>query len=252
LNVVKGGLGRPVCRVRTLLELQSIDLEIDRLTQRLKDIPAESAALETELSAEQVARDSLHDERQRLEKQRDAEELDLESKLETLHKWETQLLQIRTNKEYQAMLTEIGSLKIDISRLEDRVLESIEAIEDAAKREEDCTRKYNEDKKRVEAEQQRLRDEDLAVREEIEKLAAAREPVIPRIDPDLLARYERVRNARKGTAAIVEVRNGACTACNRKLRPQMVNDVLVAEKIVVCQTCSCILYDPESLGVGTE
>ena len=53
--------------------------------------------------------------------------------------------------------------------------------------------------------------------------------------------YERVRKARRGVA-LAEAREGCCTACNVRLRPQVYNEVRTNQSVVTCESCSRIVY----------
>ena len=57
----------------------------------------------------------------------------------------------------------------------------------------------------------------------------------------VLALYERIRTYRTG-AAVAEVRDGLCTACNVRLRPQVYNEVRSNEAVLTCENCSRIVY----------
>ena len=57
----------------------------------------------------------------------------------------------------------------------------------------------------------------------------------------LLETYERVRKGRRGVA-VAEVREGFCTACNVRLRPQVYNDIRTNEALLMCESCSRIMF----------
>jgi hypothetical protein len=42
--------------------------------------------------------------------------------------------------------------------------------------------------------------------------------------------------------ALAEVRDGCCTACNVRLRPQAYNEVRTSQAVVTCESCNRILY----------
>ncbi len=64
---------------------------------------------------------------------------------------------------------------------------------------------------------------------------------IPEIDPNGLSRYEKILNNKNGIA-VVPVIDTACSGCQMKLNPQMINLVKMQDRLVECDMCSRILY----------
>jgi len=228
-----------------LMEIQIIDLEIEVLETEAALIPKQMDELDTQIDIHlhnvEIGRAKLIE----LEKERDGLELDLESKTETMHKWETQLFSIKTNKEYQAMLVEIGSVKTDISLLEDRILELMDEVDRAI----ETRRKYEHDleQARTDTEEQKkqLQAELDRLQTKIAQLREQRDPLVPTDETDLYDLYSRIRNAKKGSPAVVPLDGTTCSACHMEVPPQMINEIIANEKVLTC-TCSRILYYPEN------
>ena len=228
-----------------MLKIQAIDLAIGTLEMQAARIPGQIAGSARDVEVQQQKVEAGRTRRISLEKERDSLELDLESKTETMQKWETQLFSIRTNKEYQAMLVEIGSVKTDIGILEDRVLELMDEIEAAGEalqmqkeRLEKATEDAAEEKLRLENELERLRAE-------IARLGAKRAPLVPVDDTKVYDLYERIRNAKKGSAVIIPLDDNMCSACHMQVRAQTINEIMADETVHTC-TCSRILYYPDN------
>jgi len=228
-----------------MLKIQAIDLAIGTLEMQAARIPEQVAGSARDVEVQQHKVEVGRTRRISLEKERDSLELDLESKTETMQKWETQLFSIRTNKEYQAMLVEIGSVKTDIGLLEDRILELMDEIEAAGEalqmqkeRLEKATADAAEEKLRLENELERLRAE-------IARLRAKRAPLVPVDDTKIYDLYERIRNAKKGSAVIIPLDDNMCSACHMQVRAQTINEIIGDETVHTC-TCSRILYYPDN------
>ncbi len=223
-----------------MLEIQAIDLEIEALEMQAARIPNQIGASTRDVAVQQQKIETGRARRIALEKERDSLELDLESKTVTMQKWETQLFSIRTNKEYQAMLVEIGSIKTDIGLLEDRILELMDEVESASKALQ--TQKEHLEKAKVDAAEQKLQlDNELErLHAEIARLSDKRGPLVPVDDTKVYHLYERSRNGKKGSAVIVPLNDNMCSACHMQVRAQTINEIMADETVHTC-TCSRIL-----------
>ena len=62
-----------------------------------------------------------------------------------------------------------------------------------------------------------------------------------RSPPQALKLFEHVSKQRKGLA-VAEARDGGCTVCHVRMRPQMFNEVRRGETLIQCESCMRILY----------
>jgi len=228
-----------------MLKIQAIDLEIGALETQAARIPGQIAGSARDVEVQQQKIEIARTRRISLEKERDALELDLESKTKIMQKWETQLFSIRTNKEYQAMLVEIGSIKTDVGLLEDRILELMDEIETA--NEVLQMQKDTLEKTRVDAAEQKLQLENELERlqAEIGRLRDKRAPLVPVDETGVYDLYERIRKAKKGTAVIIPLDDTTCSACHMQVPAQTINEIIADETVHTC-TCSRILYHPDN------
>jgi predicted nucleic acid-binding Zn-ribbon protein len=223
-----------------LVRLQHAESELKRAESIRSDLPrrrAESAAAleaeKTRLTAAREAVDNGQKNRRRLE----GELQDLEAKRS---KYKGQLMDVKTNKEYTAMLHEIEGVEREIRAREDLILaemESAETLTAEVKREEQAFkladeaaktrgREMDEEEKKVQAETARL----MAERDEIAK-------VIPQHLLDLFNRVARVRGI-----AVSEAKDGKCSQCHLTLRPQTYLDLKRGDELFQCVQCNRILY----------
>ena len=84
---------------------------------------------------------------------------------------------------------------------------------------------------------------------ELEALVSSRQDLVKRTAPDLVALYAIVAATRRGTA-VVEVRDGHCSACHVRLRPQNVIEIRRSERVFQCESCSRILFVPPDTTTG--
>jgi predicted nucleic acid-binding Zn-ribbon protein len=227
-------------QLKLLMALQKIDTQIYRLKEEKKNLPKEIEALKNAFDAKKqnlAQSEKAYLDAQKEKKDREAE---FAAKEESVKKLQGQLYQLKTNKEYNAMLQQISDGKADASVIEDRILESMDKL-DRAKAGVD------EDKKKLQGEEQVFNGEKAKVEAQgkemdgqLSHLEAEREKTLPGIDKKLLADYDRVLKNREGMA-IACVKGDMCSGCNLKVPPQVINMIKMYESVQTCEVCNRIL-----------
>ena len=231
-------------QVKLLVELQELDTHIRRMDGELESVPIEIKNMEEDFSNKTANLKKLEDESRGLVLKRKEKEGELEVKEGIVKKYQSQLSQIKTNKEYSALQDEIGRTKADGSAIEDDIIKIFDAID--AKNKEISKEKevvkveevsLGENKKKLEAQA-------VSVKAEVERVRAKRSELAARVDPKSLSKYERLLKNKDGLA-IVPLSNEACQGCFRILPPQVVNEIRMKDSLVVCDNCARILYIEE-------
>jgi predicted nucleic acid-binding Zn-ribbon protein len=224
-----------------LIRLQQLETFVDDARRKLADQPERARTLEARLES---AKEALVSAKQKLaENQTDRRAIEKELAViqGRLSKFKDQLMEVKTNREYQAMQKEIEIAQGEVRALEDRILvRMLEADELAAtvKRGESA---LSSEQKAV-AEERVLLDREMAsLQQELDNAIAARQALIREIDRHSLAIFEQVARVRKGVA-VAEARDGICTICHVRLRPQVFNDIRRNDSIIQCESCQRILY----------
>jgi uncharacterized protein len=227
--------------IKTAIELQQVDLRVAELTSLIDALPSQIQALEAQL------RDFIHayeDKKQRLsanQKSRRELETEIQSIQVTISRHKDQLYQVKTNEQFKAMKHEIDVEEENIRKLEDRILEKMMEAEQLEKVINDAASRLEVEKARVAAEIRKLESERQADIQERERLQVQRHELEGALSEVVREIYQRVRTARRGVA-VAEVRDGCCSRCNVRLRPQIYNEVRMNESVVTCESCSRILY----------
>jgi uncharacterized protein len=224
-----------------LIRLQQLETAADEARRKIAEHPARTQALDVRIEA---ARDAVGGIKVRMAAAADkrrAEEKEVAGVQTRLAKYKDQLLEVKTNREYTAMLHEIEAAQNDIRTREDRILEiMIETDElNAALKTSEAELKAAE--KDVAAERALLDTEMARMQSEIERTTAEREKLVAVIDRHVLSIFETTAKGRKGVA-VAEAKDGLCTICHVRLRPQVFNEVRKNESIIQCDSCRRILY----------
>ena len=226
--------------LETLLDLHRADVELRRFDHELSTLPEKKAAIESQILADRAALDAAKAALDDLSKGRRHLELEVSDFEAKRSKFKGHLGDVKTNKEYTALLHEIENVEREIRSREDEILEAMEKAEmgQAAVKTEEASFKVVEAARREEI--QKLNASIKACEAGRSEVAALRETKVLTLKPDLLAEYSRILKSR-GTA-LSEAKDGACTTCHVKLRAQVFVDVRRNDGIIICSSCSRILF----------
>jgi predicted nucleic acid-binding Zn-ribbon protein len=227
--------------IQHLIRLQQLDSEIESARRRIAEIPAVQDALATRLGQATAAAEAV---KQRLAESQ-AERKKIEAEVAAiqirLSKYKGQLTELKTNKEYQTMQHEIATAEQAIRSLEDRVLERMEEGENLTRDLKIAEAELKTQQAAIAVERTALDEEAAALQKTADETAAARVTAAKALSPDALRLFEHVSRQRKGLA-VAEARDGGCTVCHVRMRPQMFNEVRRGENLIQCESCLRILY----------
>ena len=231
-----------------LVHLQTIDSEIYTLKNEKELKPKEIETIDAAFAEKKKHLASFEESLLNLQKQRKDKELELASKEENIKKLQTQLYQLKTNKEYQAMLQQMEGEKANASVIEDHLLELFERADKIKNDIAQEKQRLQEEEKVYQEQKKNIQDKIKEIEDRLAQLEAQRKQIIPNIDQKMLAQYERILQNRDGLA-IVSVRDNSCQGCNMFVPPQVINLIRMYERIITCEVCNRILYI-ENEGTG--
>ncbi len=238
--------------LKTLIELQQVDNSISILTSRIDSSPLEAQALKDQLN--EFIR--IHEERKTrlVANQRERRELDAEVQAigTKITKHKEQLYQVKTNEQYRAMQKEVEGEEGNIRKTEDRILEKMVEAEQIDNHIREASSRLDGEKVRVEEEIRRMEASRQQAQEERNGLLERRKTLTAALGYEVLAHYDRLRRGRHGVA-LAEVRDGLCTGCHVRLRPQAYNEIRTSDVYMTCEACARILYyvPPAESGAAT-
>ncbi len=224
-----------------LIRLQQLEDSVAEVRREIDAFPAKMEALDVRVT---VRSDKLADTRDRLtdhRTQRQALEKELAQVQSRLTRFKDQLMEVKTNKEYHTMQAEIATAEAEVERLEDqlleRMLEGDELTAGVSQADQELTTEQaavTEERAAFEARQQQLG-------ERLRQLTAERPQLAAGVAPQAISLFETVLRRQKGVA-VGEARDGLCTSCQVRLRPQLFNDIRLNNALIQCESCHRILY----------
>lgn len=227
--------------IEKLLILQDRDQRIHTLQTALKAIPLERKETETRLAAVSAGAEKAKAVLRELEVEKKRLEVEAQGKRDQIGRFKTQQMQTRKNEEFQAFGLQITHFEREISKIEDRELEVMEAMEAAKPALDAADRKAAETKASIAHQIADLDAKALAVAEQLKTAEAARAQSAEGIDEDLLDQYNRLFRSKEGTP-VVALDHEVCTGCHMKLTAQTLVRVKGEQQITHCEQCGRILY----------
>ncbi len=233
-----------------LIRLQQIDTFSENARRRIADHPVLVEALDTRLASATGALEAARARVTGNQAARRAVETDLAMIQARLSKYKGQLMEVKTNKEYTAVLKEIEAAQTEVRHLEDKILERMLEADDLAAHQKQAEAALLSDQGAITSERKQLEEDTTRLERELEDATTGRERLVAEISPAALSTYETVR-ARRGTA-VVEVKGDYCSSCHVRLRPQAANELRRNEVIFQCECCNRILYYPPQATTSPE
>jgi predicted nucleic acid-binding Zn-ribbon protein len=159
-----------------------------------------------------------------------------------LTKFKDQLAAVKTNREFTAMQHEIETAQKELGTAEEKVLERMMEADGIAAEIKQAESGLAAMRKETEAEKAALARELTDAEASLQKALDGRSAVIARINPQTKAIFEQVAKGRKGVALCPATREGLCSVCHVRLRPQVFQMVRQNDQIIQCDSCQRILY----------
>ena len=226
-----------------LYSLQQIDAEIDKIRIIRGELPLEVSDLEDEIAGLSTRIAKFNEEIDSLKHAITEKENSIGDSNGLIKRYEEQLLNVRNNREYDALSKEVEFQKLEIELSEKRIREAKSRIDLLQVEVDEAQAKFEERSQDLTAKKEELdgiveetKKDELA----LQKKSEANEKFI---EDRLLTAYKRIRtNARNGLA-VVQIERDACGGCFNKIPPQHQLDIKLHKKIIVCEYCGRILVD---------
>ena len=232
-------------QLQVLINVQALDTKIAAHESEQARLPRQIEAVQAAVAQ---ARDGVQTLKGRLDQNKKdtrAKEKDLEDAQVKRQKSEARLYEVKTNKEYSAVLVEIEEIKQEKAKIEEEVLSLMEMQERVAVAIRDAEASLKTGESQGREEEAQIRHRLAAVEAELQGLKGERESLSRDLPKDLLADYEKLLRPRGGLAVarVLPVDGGSiCGGCRMTLTPQCLLEVKQQVARLNCESCSRCLY----------
>jgi len=227
-------------RLDLLEQLQEIDLQVDVMKTAQNNLQSDMNGIARTLDDAREGFAGLQARAAQLEKDKVELETSHAAELINIQRSETNMKEIKTNKEYQAVGREIAAARKQVTELEELVLQKITQLDElnneiTASQTSLAELEQNTEQRR--SEKQREIDK---VQQDIDVDSLRRDVITKELPANVIKRYDNLRAQRRGQAVAV-ARDGYCLGCNMHLPPQLYNSLFKCEELITCPHCQRML-----------
>lgn len=229
-------------QLRTLIDLQGLDTKIAGLEAEAARLPKEIAAVR---AAVDEARKAVEGATARLEvakKETRAQEKDLEVSQAKRSKVEARLYEVKTNKEYSAVLAEIEEIKQEKAKVEEEILTLMESQERLTVEIKEAAGRLKAREAQGQGEEGVLEDKLRGIEADLALVRGDRNELARQLPAAVLADYERLLRARGGLALAQVTKPNLCAGCRMTVTPQRLLELRQQNALLPCESCGRYLY----------
>jgi uncharacterized protein len=236
-------------KLEALLTLQQIDSKLDAIQKVRGDLPEEVMDLEDEIAGYETRVGKFEKDIAVLEEEINRNKQAKKEAEKLINKYKDQQMNVRNNREYDAITKEIELQTLEMELADKRINEANAKI--ARKNDEikNTQAILSERKKDLNTKNTELKALVAESEDEENKLRSEREKQIGQIEERLLKSYDKIRSNALNGLAVVMVKRGACGGCFNTVPPQRQADIRDKKKIIVCEHCGRIFADVEDVVV---
>ena len=236
----------PSGALERLYRLQELLLEARTKAERRDRTPEHLVHVEAAWQDFRRKRQEVASRRERAEARKNELDEQVAGFADQLKKSEAKRKAVKGQHEYTALLTEVDHAQREIRTREDELLQVEEALGQAKADEAAFASSSGEEEAGYEEQMSEWRAEQARLDAEVAAAEKAADELRAKVDKRLLATFERIAKMRRGVAvarvAMVASQTAACSACNVRLRPQLLSDLRLSREILQCESCKRILY----------
>jgi predicted nucleic acid-binding Zn-ribbon protein len=228
-------------QLELLRELQRIDLDLKHIKEERERYPKEIKKLDEKKNIEKEKMQKEKERIELLEKERRQKEGHLNLEQEKIKRAEGRMFEVKTNKEYQALLNEVDAIKEASSREEEEILKILDEIDELKKSLSKREKEVAVVMEKVEAEKKIIQEKMVQDDEIWKKRMERREVLTKQLESKLYKLYNTLKEKRQGVG-VVSVKHETCQGCFVNVPPQMFIEVQKNNALIRCPNCNRILH----------
>lgn len=228
-------------QIALLIALQALDSETVNIVAKKQLLPERIRLLEETYQKRQSAVDEAKQTLEDLVKRHRDQEEKLKRGAEGLKKAKQRLLDVKTNKEYQAILKEMESLESSQGKIEDEIISLLDQVDHQKVHLQNVEKEFSTDLTADEMERKELEGQLQSLDGALIRFQKKRQVLLEKLPGALVKRYEMIRQKRNGLA-VISVWKESCNGCHMNIPPQMYIELQRSQELRTCPNCHRIIY----------
>ena len=226
--------------IQHLIQIVKKDMEIHEKRKFLESAPARIREIDKQVK---LMMDDLEENESyvaKLDKERRHLEREINAQSAKIDQKRTEQRNVKTNKEFRALSTEIDYLAKLVDKEEERVLAILEEMEVRKKEVNAITEKINSEKSVLLQEKMELQDGIRKNEVALKILEDEKVRILPHISENVRHLYDRILE-KKGDSGVANLVDNVCQGCYSLIPPQKAYEIRKNSQILRCEVCGRIL-----------
>ncbi|HEX4125151.1 MAG TPA: C4-type zinc ribbon domain-containing protein [Tepidisphaeraceae bacterium] len=180
-------------------------------------------------------------------------DLEIKAKDQQIEKLRGQQQQTKNNREYQAFLVEINTVKADRGKVEDEAITVMEKVETGQAETTSLAGQLETESAKLQQMKNEIGETVTRLQAEVDSLRPQRDEAAEAVPASAREEFERLADHHEGEAMSALAKPDRrreeylCTACNMELVTDVYNKLHSRDELVFCPSCRRILFIPEDL-----
>lgn len=228
-------------QISYLIELQKLDLIVSKVIVKKGELPERIVQMDEGFAALAKSVEESKKKFEELNKLQAEKEDKLRKGIDILKKTKDRLTEVKTNKEYQAMLKEIETIENKNGVIEDEIISGLEEIDRMKAEVKAKDKEFEIHKSQYQKEKEKLEKEISQLDLDLQDAEKGADALRKQIRDELLKKYETIRGRRNGVA-VASVWKEVCGGCHMNIPPQMYIELQRSSELLTCPNCNRIVY----------
>lgn len=226
--------------LENLIALAKCDQLIFVTHRKCESIPVSISQIDQEINGARSRIENARNDLKEVDRKIRKNEQSIEDSKLQQGKYRVQLFKLKSNREYNALNSEIKLLDEKISMYETEILELMEIMDRTKTKLKELEASILVDESQLVAKKGELEAELAVERKALSGLMRERSGLLVHVQGDTAKHYDRL--LRKMGSAVAEIVEGNCGGCRVRVRPQLSALVRGNDQILQCEHCGRFLY----------
>ncbi|MDI6743539.1 MAG: C4-type zinc ribbon domain-containing protein [Smithella sp.] len=228
-------------KLMLLIRIQECDSQLMKLVAKKKILPENIDKLNQEFNAFREGIEKNTTKYDELKARHTENENKIKKINESIVKTKERMLEVKNNKEYQAMLKEIETAELSRGAVETEIISLLDELDKLAVSVKKDGEILKERQANYEQEKKNIEDDLNAVDTDSAQWEQKKIELQKDIPEEMLTQYEKIKKRNKGVG-VTSVWKSVCSGCHMNIPPQMYNELQRSEELFSCPNCNRIIY----------